>query len=194
MRFQSSGVASFIRLFLIRETTDITDKAGGTAAAIFYRVSLFYRRGLLGQLLREAVVTRGISLRPRFFLIREGERGGGRSRRPNVRPVARDTMKNSMETASGKPPLNRIPDTRPNNCPCALSFSTYAFMVDEYLRPGSLLSVEFRVIEILQVSGDTLPRVVLLLPLFFFLSLFFKPYLVVHIELVELLFDLKYYL
>lgn len=107
-----------------------------------------------------------------------------------MRPVARDTMKNSMETASGKPPLNRIPDTRPNNCPCALSFSTYAFMVDEYLRPGSLLSVEFRVIEILQVSGDTLPRVVLLLPLFFFFfSLFFKPYLVVHIELVELLFD-----
>lgn len=67
-------------------------------------------------------------------------------------------------------------------------------MVDEYLRPGSLLSVEFRVIEILQVSGDTLPRVVLLLPLFFFFFLFFKPYLVVHIELVELLFDLKYYL
>ena len=42
-------------------------------------------------------------------------------------------------------------------------------MVDEYLRSGS---VEFRVIEILHVSGDTLLRVVLLLVVFFFFLFF----------------------
>ena len=42
-------------------------------------------------------------------------------------------------------------------------------MVDEYLRSGS---VEFRVIEILHVSGDTLLRVVLLLGVFFFFLFF----------------------
>ena len=59
-------------------------------------------------------------------------------------------------------------------------------MVDEYLRSGS---VEFRVIEILHVSGDTLLRVVLLLVVFFFFFIFYFFKNKRFIELMGLLFE-----